>query len=172
MCVCVSTVRLCFCTRVSTRCLRVSVRPHVSSDLSAFVTVCVCFARRLSCRSVPSVRFCSSVLFVVVRTVPTLLLLLPVLLLLLLLPPFISSLPLYLPHRLPNTLHKARIAQATPFHLLSSSLKFIVLSPSSLSCSLHSSIWSYCPILTDILLCLCFHVQRFGVVVAPFLISK
>lgn len=134
ICVCVysyCTVFLCFLLSACAHAL--SAHRSASTCVLKFVSVYnhVClrlFACRLSfwfC-SVPSVCFCSSVLFVAVHTIP-----------LSSLPPFVSSLSLYLPHRLPITLHKARITQATPFHLLSSSsflnlaLQFKALSPSS-----------------------------------------
>lgn len=68
--------------------------------------------RLLSFYSIPSVCFCSSVICCCGSHHPHL----PT-------PPCISSpsLSLSLPHRLPITLHKAKITQATPFHLLSSS---------------------------------------------------
>lgn len=79
------------------------------------VLTCVCesvLTRLLSFYSIPSVCFCSSVICCCGSHHPHL----PT-------PPCISSpsLSLSLPHRLPITLHKAKITQATPFHLLSSS---------------------------------------------------
>lgn len=76
------------------------------------------------------------------------------------LPPFISSLSLSLPHRLPITLHKARVTQATPFHLLSSFLPLLkIQSPFSfflcLLCKACILYPIFCPLLTYILLYLC-----------------
>ena len=55
------------------------------------------------------------------------------------LPPLISSSSLYLPHRLPITLHTARITQATPFHLLYSSLFLSLLTIQTSSVSSATS---------------------------------
>lgn len=89
------------------------MRPHVPSYLLVFVSMLVCSHLVCHCTSVPSVCFCSSVFVCCCSHRSHLLLLL--------LPAFLPSLSVYLPHRLPITLHKARITQATPFHLLSSS---------------------------------------------------
>lgn len=83
-----------------------------------------------------------------------------------------SSLSLYLPHRLCISLHKARITQATPFHLLSSSSSLLphslfkiqspVFSPSVCAtrvCILFFTI--LCPALTALLLFL-MHVEEFA----------
>lgn len=144
---------------------------YASTCVLVFVSVCNCvrprlrlFARRLSFFSIPSVSSCSSVLLfvvvVVVHTFHT-----PILSLS---PPslhlfHLSLSPLYLPHRLHITLHKARITQATPFHLVSS-LKFKVLFffPSLClhykvcillsECFVHFQLISYC--------IFCFDAQR------------
>lgn len=85
--------------------------------------------------------------------------------------PLISSLPLSLPHRLPITLQKARITQATPFHLLSSSSFLSLLtiqSPFSFIC-----LYKVCILYPNFLLSTfnCYFVRRVWGVVAPFYIE-
>lgn len=100
--------------------LHVAMRAHVSSPSSALAGVCSSvIPPRPIC--LLSARLLCLLSFTPLRTPP-----LPT-------PPpplHFSSLCLHLPHRLCISLHKARITQATPFHLLSSSSCSSLLPPS------------------------------------------
>lgn len=113
VCVCVYLLYVVCMCRVF---LCAPMHAHVLIFFSAVVTAWFTSASACNdvCHSSPShlSTCCLCALFVVVHTFAHILLLLL---------PFFSSLCLYLPHRLHITLHKARITQATPFHLVSSS---------------------------------------------------
>ncbi len=137
-----------------------SMRPHVSLYLFVFVTACVhvCVCSHVICHFGPSHLFVVLVWFVCCcshcsHPPPP--------------PPppppssiYFISLSLYLPHRLPITLHKARITQATPFHLLPFPFFLSLLTIQSPSCLLYKVFF----LLSEcfFLLYLCCDVQQFG----------